>query len=137
MTVITNNGNSGGIKTVFFVFVFLAVSVTLGIGLLSTLPMTRHATNGRIGTDMDADTIRRMIDERKCRPIEFHICPAVEQSKAMCYLKPMENGDELWAGVLVGINPPHRIITGYVAPYFEYWVGANERDGCYRISRLP
>ena len=137
MTAITNDGNSGGGKFILLLILIAFAATAIAVGSLSALPLTTHAANGRIGTNMDADAIRRMIDERKCRPIEIHICPPVNQSKAMCFLKPMANGDELWAGVLVGINPPNRIITGYVAPYFEYWVGANARDGCYRASRIP
>lgn len=136
MTAITSNSDSGGGKSVLLLLLLLAASAAIGIGLLSALPMTRHAENGRISTTMDADAIRRMIDQRKCRPIEFYVCPPVNQSKAMCYLKSTAT-DELWAGVLVGINPPNRIITGYVAPYFEYWVGANTRDGCYMVTRIP
>jgi hypothetical protein len=80
-----------------------------------------------------------MIDKRACKPIEVYVCPPVRQSKLMCYLKTTTIGgtpDELWAGVIVGINIPHNIITGYVAPYFEYWLPSNERDGCYRASRI-
>jgi len=84
---------------------------------------------------MDAETIRQMIDKRACRPIEFYVCPPVNQSKAICYLK-VSGTDELWAGVLLGLHPPNNVITGYVAPYFEYWVPANARDGCWLASRI-
>jgi hypothetical protein len=77
-----------------------------------------------------------MIDNRLCKPIEIHVCPPVNQSKAMCYLKPSDSGDELWAGVIVGLHTPNKIITGYVAPYHEYWVPANIRDGCWMASRI-
>ena len=134
MSATTLENRGGGGK---FLLILLAIAFAVAVGMLSTLPMTRHASQGRVGTSMDAETIRRMIDNRECKPIEVYVCPPVNQSKLMCYLKPADNGDELWAGVIVGINPPHPIITGYVAPYFAYWVGANERDGCYRASRLP
>ena len=136
MATIINDGNSGGSSKLPALILILAVAaVTIAIGALSTLPMTRHAADGRVGTSLDADAIRRMIDDRKCKPIEFYVCPPVLQSKAMCYLKSTGT-DELWAAIIVGLNEPNRIITGYVAPYFEYWVGANARDGCYLVSRL-
>lgn len=135
MATITNESDSGKGKTLFLMLLFIASAAALGIGLLSALPMTKHAANGRVSTNIDADAIRQMIDRRECSPIEFYVCPPVLQSKAMCYLKPTGT-DELWAGVIIGMNPPHRIITGYVAPYFEYWIGANARDGCYRTTRI-
>ncbi|HDZ13557.1 MAG TPA: hypothetical protein ENH60_01490 [Pricia sp.] len=97
--------------------------------------MTQHAARGRADTAMDADEIRRMIDKRECRPIEFYTCPPVNQSKAICYLK-VTSGDELWAGVIIGLHPPNKIITGYVAPYFEYWIPSIQRDGCWLASRI-
>ena len=97
---------------------------------LSDLPMTQHAAEGRADTTMDADAIRRMIDNGACKPVEFYICPPMNQSKAICYLKPTDTGDELWAGVLIGLQPPNKIITGYIAPYYEYWIPSIQRDGC-------
>ena len=132
MTTTTMNNKSGlGLIVLFFFVIFVVAAI---IGSLSALPMTKHAAQGRIGTTMDADTIRQMIDDRACQPIEFYVCPSANQSKAICYLKSITNNegvpDELWAGVIVGLHAPNPIITGYVAPYFEYWIPANTRDGC-------
>lgn len=103
---------------------------------LSDLPLTQHAAQGRANTTMDADAIRQMIDNRACKPIEFYVCPPMNQSKAICYLKPSNTGDELWAGVIIGLHPPNNIITGYIAPYFEYWIPSIQRDGCWMASRI-
>jgi len=118
-----------------WILLFLLAIAAIVVGTLTSLPMTQHAANGRAGTTMDADAIRRMIDNRACKPIEFYVCPPVNQSKAICYLK-VSNADELWAGVIVGLHSPNKIITGYVAPYFEYWIPANARDGCWLASRI-
>jgi hypothetical protein len=125
----------GGGGKIALVVLFAAIALAVAVGTLSTLPMTNHAAQGRAGTTMDAEAIRQMIDRRACKPIEVYVCPPVNQSKLMCFLK-FSGSDELWAGVLVGINPPHPIITGYIAPYLEYWMPSNERDGCYRVSRI-
>lgn len=135
MTAVMPNNKDGGGK-ILLILLAIIIALSVMIGSLSNLPMTRHASQGRAGTNMDAETIRQMIDKRACKPIEVYVCPPVNQSKLLCYLKPSESGDELWAGVIVGIDIPHPIITGYVAPYFEYWVGANKRDGCYMASRM-
>jgi hypothetical protein len=134
MTTTTLDNRGGGGK-ILLLFVAIIIVLAVAIGSLSSLPMTQHAAQGRAGTTMDADAIRRMIDDRACKPIEFYICPPVNQSKALCYLKITET-DELWAGVIVGLHTPNNIITGYVAPYFDYWIEANERDGCYLDSRI-
>lgn len=132
----TTLDNRGGGGKILLLFMAIVIVLAVAIGSLSTLPMTQHAAQGRAGTTMDAEAIRRMIDKRACKPIEVYVCPPVNQSKMMCYLKPSGDGDELWAGVIVGIDIPHPIITGYVAPYFGYWIAANERDGCYLASRI-
>lgn len=131
----TTLDNKGGGGIILFILLVIVIVFVVTVGSLSSLPMTQHAAQGRTGTNMDAETIRQMIDNRACKPIEVYVCPPVNQSKLMCYLKPSAD-DELWAGVIVGINPPHRIITGYVAPYFAYWVPSNARDGCYRVANL-
>ncbi len=125
-TTIMNNKSGLGLIALLFLAIFIVAAI---IGSLSSLPMTKHASQGRAGTTMDAETIRQMIDNRACKPIEFYTCPDVGQSKAICYLKVTDT-DELWAGVIIGLHTPNKIITGYVAPYFEYWVPANTRDGC-------
>ena len=135
MTTITQQHRGGGGK-IFLILVAIIIAVSVAVGNLGSLPMTRHAAQGRASTSMGAEEIRQMIDKRACKPIEVYVCPPVKQSKLMCYLKPSSDGDELWAGVIVGIDMPHPIITGYVAPYFSYWIGANERDGCYLASRM-
>ncbi len=138
MTVSIEQHNSSGLGKVLLilaVIVFSAIVYLYSFGDLSNLPLTQHASQGRTGTAMDADTIRRMIDNRECRPIEFYTCPPVNQSKAICYLK-VTSGDELWAGVIIGLHPPNKIITGYVAPYFEYWIPSIQRDGCWLASRI-
>ena len=132
-TATLDNRGSGGKILLLLLAIIIVFAVT--VGSLSALPMTQHAAQGRVGTTMDADAIRRMIDDRACRPIEFYVCPPVNQSKALCYLKIAET-DELWAGVIVGLHAPNKVITGYVAPYFEYWVPANVRDGCWLASRI-
>lgn len=132
-TVASYDGHDKG--KALLICLVIAVVFSVLVGSLSTLPMTSHAEQGRAGTTMDAETIRQMIDKRACKPIEVYMCPPVRQAKSMCYLKHGGN-DELWAGVILGINPPHPVITGYVAPYFEYWIPANERDGCYLVSRI-
>ena len=137
MSVAVNNRGSGVgmIAISLLALIVIIVLATWAMDTLSSLPMTQHATQGRVSTTMDADTIRQMIDNRACRPIEFYVCPPVNQSKAICYLK-VSATDELWAGVIVGLHTPNKIITGYVAPYFEYWVPANTRDGCWMASRI-
>ncbi len=130
----SSNG-AGKVILLLAVIAFSAVVYLYASGNLSDLPLTQHAAQGRAGTGMDADEIRRMIDNRECRPIEFYVCPPVNQSKAICHLK-VTNTDELWAGVIIGLHPPNKIITGYVAPYFEYWIPANARDGCWLASRI-
>ncbi len=138
MTTITEQSSSGGTGKILLILAVIALSSVIYLytsGALSDLPLTQHAAQGRAGTGMDADEIRRMIDNRECRPIEFYVCPPVNQSKAICHLK-VTNADELWAGVIVGLHPPNKIITGYVAPYFEYWIPANARDGCWLASRI-
>ena len=138
MTTTAHNGMNemqGGGGEVFLVLLAIIIVFAVAVGSLSSLPMTNHAAQGRAGTTMDAEAIRQMIDKRACKPIEVYVCPPVNQSKLMCFLK-FSGDDKLWAGVLVGINPPNRIITGYIAPYLEYWMPANERDGCYRVSRI-
>lgn len=135
MTTITQHHRGGGGK-IFLILMAIIIAFSIVVGSLGSLPMTRHAAQGRAGTTMDAEEIRQMIDKRACKPIEVYVCPPVNQSKLMCYLKPSSAGDELWAGVIVGIDTPHPIITGFVAPYFEYWIPANYRDGCYRVSRI-
>lgn len=132
-TSLSDSRGSPGIILLFFLAIIIVLAVT--IGSLSDLPMTQHAAQGRAGTTMDAEAIRRMIDKRACKPIEFYICPPMNQSKAICYLK-VTHADELWAGVSIGLHPPNKIITGYVAPYFEYWIPANARDGCWLASRI-
>lgn len=139
--IATNNNRPNIIPLLVILGIVFAVGVYFyTAGALAELPMTQHAAEGRAGTTMDADTIRRMIDDKACRPIEFYMCPPVNQSKAMCYLKAIVNSeglpDELWAGVIVGLHTPNKVITGYVAPYFEYWVPSNVRDGCWRASRI-
>ena len=140
MTATSLSDSRGGGGKILLLFIAIIIIIAITTGLLSELPMTQHAAQGRAGTTMDADTIRRMIDNRACNPIEFYICPPSLQSKAMCYLKPITNSkgvpDELWAGVIVGLNTPNKVITGYVAPYFEYWVPANARDGCQLASGI-
>ena len=138
MTVSIEQHNSSGLGKVLLILAVIVFSVIVylySFGDLSNLPLTQHAAQGRTGTAMDADTIRRMIDNRECRPIEFYTCPPVNQSKAICYLK-VTSGDELWAGVIIGLHPPNKIITGYVAPYFEYWIPSIQRDGCWLASRI-
>ena len=142
MSVAVNNGGNRillFLPILILIIILVAISLgaldTLGLPTLSDLPMTQHAAQGRVGTTMDAEAIRQMIDNRACKPIEFYICPSVNQSKAICYLK-VSATDELWAGVIVGLHTPNKIITGYVAPYFEYWVPANARDGCWLASRI-
>ena len=138
MTTITEQSSSGGTGKILLILAVIALSSVIYLytsGALSDLPLTQHASQGRTGTAMDADTIRRMIDNRECRPIEFYTCPPVNQSKAICYLK-VTSGDELWAGVIIGLHSPNKIITGYVAPYFEYWIPAIQRDGCWLASRI-
>ncbi len=130
----TSNG-AGKVLLILAVIAFSAVVYLYTSGTLSSLPLTQHAAQGRVGTTMDAAEIRRMIDKRECRPIEFYVCPPVNQSKAICHLK-VTSADELWAGVIIGLHPPNKIITGYVAPYFEYWIPANARDGCWLASRI-
>ena len=115
---------------IIFLLAFGATQLDGILENLSDLPMTQHAAEGRAGTTMDADAIRRMIDNGTCKPVEFYICPPMNQSKAICYLKPTDTGDELWAGVLIGLQPPNKIITGYIAPYYEYWIPSIQRDGC-------
>ncbi len=134
-TAYHNSSNMGPIIIAFLALIVIVVIATWASGSLSSLPMTQHAAQGRAGTTMDADTIRRMIDNRACRPIEFYTCPSVNQSKAICFLK-VSATDELWAGVIIGLHAPNKIITGYVAPYFEYWIPANARDGCWLASRI-
>lgn len=134
MTTVTLDNRGGGGK-ILLILVAIVIAFSVAVGSLGTLPMTKHAEQGRAGTTMDAEAIRQMIDKRACKPIEVYVCPPVSQSKLICYLKPGGNGDALWAGVIVGISAPHPIITGYVAPY-SYWQGANLRDGCYRASRI-
>lgn len=133
MTTTTINHKGGlGLITLLFLVILTVAAI---IGSLSSLPMTKHASQGRAGTTMDAEAIRQMIDKRECKPIEFYMCPPSLQSKAICYLK-LTDTDELWAGVIVGLHTPNKIITGYVAPYFEYWIPANARDGCWLASRI-
>ena len=127
--------NERGRWNAVLLFLVLAIAFAVAVGTLSTLPMTRHAAQGRTGTALDAETIRQMIDQRACKPIEVYVCPPVSQSKLICYLRSSSEGGQLWAGVIVGMDMPHPIITGYVAPY-SYWEGANLRDGCYRVSRI-
>ena len=134
-TSLSDSRGGGGWILLFFLAIIIVFAVSIGVGLLSDLPMTRHAAQGRADTTMDADTIRRMIDNKACRPIEFYICPSSLQSKAICYLKVTES-DELWAGVIIGFHTPYKVITGYVASYFEYWIPANQRDGCRLTSRI-
>lgn len=135
MATIAQHHRGGGGK-IFLVLVAIIIAVSVAVGSLGSLPMTRHAEQGRAGTTMDAEAIRQMIDNRACKPIEVYVCPPVGQSKLMCYLKPSSDGDQLWAGVIVGIDMPHPIITGYVAPYKAYWEPANYRDGCWLASRI-
>lgn len=133
-TTLDNRGGGGWIL-LFFLAIIIVFAVSIGVGSLSDLPMTQHAAQGRAGTTMDAESIRQMIDNRACKPIEFYVCPPVNQSKAICYLK-VSATDELWAGVIIGLHPPNKIITGFVAPYYEYWIPANTRDGCWMASRI-
>ena len=128
-TSLSDSRGGGGAILLLFLAIIIVLAVTIGVDSLSDLPMTKHAAEGRAGTTMDADTIRRMIDDRACKPIEYYVCPSSLQSKAICYLKVTES-DELWAGVIIGFNAPNKVITGYVALYYEYWVPANARDGC-------
>ena len=134
-TPLSDSRGGGGWILLFFLAIIIVFAVGIAARSLSDLPMTQHATQGRAGTTMDADAIRRMIDDRLCKPIEFYVCPPVNQSKAICYLK-VSATDELWAGVIIGLHPPNKVITGYVAPYFEYWIPANARDGCWLESRI-
>ena len=134
-TSFEQRGNGGFLLVIFFaiVILLLALAAPRLVGVLenlSDLPLTQHAAQGRVSTTMDADAIRKMIDDKACNPIEFYICPPMNQSKVICYLKPTDTGDELWAGVLIGLQPPNKIITGYIAPYYEYWIPSIQRDGC-------
>lgn len=135
-TTLDNRGGGGKILLLFLVIIII-FAISIGIGSLLDLPMTQHAAQGRSDASLDADAIRRMIDNRACKPIEVWVCPPARQSKMLCYLRPSSNysGDDTWAGVIIGIDEPHRIITGYVAPR-SYWEGTFIRDGCWMASRI-
>jgi hypothetical protein len=158
MTAIQQHESGGRGKFLLFLLIVMAVAASIWFiarpldaldappppglmdvvkpGNLSSLPMTHHAQKGRANDLLGAEEIRQMIDKRACKPIEVWICPQTNQAKLLCRLRPGEFGDEIWAGVIVAGDYPHPIITGFVAPYHEYWKGTFIRDGCWRATRL-
>lgn len=131
-TQATSQSNNGRFFLLLLIAVAACAAALYSLGV-TDLELTTHASQGRVGTSLDASAISSMISAGTCTPVEVYDCPAVNQRKIICSLK--KSG--LWAGLIIGtaVDPPV-IVTGYPAPY-KYWMGTVARDGCYLTNGIP
>ena len=104
-----------------------AVGNLAGLGNVADLPLSRHAQQSHTGELMSVFQAQLFV--AACSNVEAHICERPRlHAKLLCPF-----GNSHLVGLIVGLEPPEVIVTGYIGTR-AYWDKAIREDGCISAS---